>query len=74
MRNILIVLLFLMMPLDYSCATIDAPAEPASTDTLEDRVEPKSMDNEYNPEVEEEIESDISPLETEMQEDQPLIK
>jgi len=63
-----------MMPLGYSCAAIDAPAEPASTDTLEDRVEPKSMENEYNPEVEEEIESDISPLETEMQEDQPLIK
>lgn len=63
-----------MMPLGYSCATIDAPAEPAGTDTLEDRVEPKSMDSEYNPEVEEEIESDISPLETEMQEDQPLFK
>lgn len=63
-----------MMPLGYSCATIDAPAEPAGTDTLEDRVEPKSMDKEYNPEVEEEIESDISPLETEMQEDQPLFK
>lgn len=74
MKNILIALLFLMMPLGYSCATIDAPAEPADTDTLEDRVEPKSMDSEYNPEVEEEIESDISPLETEMQEDQPLFK
>ena len=64
MKNILIALLFLMMPLGYSCATIDAPAEPADTDTLEDRVEPKSMDSEYNPEVEEEVESDISLLET----------
>lgn len=74
MKNILFVLLLLMMPLGYSCATIDAPAEPASTDTLQDRVEPKYLEKEYNPEVEEEIESDISPLETEMQEDQPLFK
>ena len=74
MKNILFALLVLMMPLGYSCATIDAPAEPASTDTLQDRVEPKYLEKEYNPEVEEEIESDISPLETEMQEDQPLFK
>ena len=74
MKNILFALLLLIAPLGYSCATIDAPAEPASTDTLQDRVEPKYLEKEYNPEVEEEIESDISPLETEMQEDQPLIK
>ncbi len=74
MKNILFALLLLIAPLGYSCATIDAPAEPASTDTLQDRVEPKYLEKEYNPEVEEEIESDISPLETEMQEDQPLFK
>ncbi len=74
MKNILFALLILVASLGYSCATIDAPAEPASTDTLENRVEPKDLENKYNPEVEEEIESDISPLETEMQEDQPLFK
>lgn len=70
MNKILIALMLIAMPLYFACAA----SEPASTDTLEERVEPKSMDKEYNPEVEEEIESDVSPLETEMQEDQPLFK
>ena len=61
-----------------SCAKvaddIAAPAEPAETDELAPRVEPKSFDNKYNPLVEEEIESDEAPLETEEMEDQPLFK
>ena len=61
-----------------SCATvvddIAGPAEPADTDTLENRAEPESMEGKYNPEVEEEIESIESPLETQEMEDAPLIK
>jgi len=79
MRKIFFALLLLVSPLCiYSCATVDqdldGPAEPASSDTLEDRTEPQSLDNKYNPEVEEEIESEEAPLQTEQQEDQPLFK
>ena len=79
MKNIIAALLLVMLPAGfYSCATVEqdvaGPAEPADTDTLENRVEPKYLDKEYNPEIEEEIESDVNPLETEEQEDAPLIK
>jgi hypothetical protein len=79
MKNIVFAILLLGLPSGfYSCATVEqdvaGPAEPADTDTLEDRVEPKYLDKEYNPEVEEEIESDINPLETQEDEDAPLIK
>ena len=61
-----------------SCAKvaedIAAPAEPADSDELAPRVEPKRDYDKYNPLVEEEIESDEAPLETEEMEDQPLIK
>lgn len=72
------VLLVLVISFGTSCAKviddIDAPAEPAATDELAPRVEPKRDDDKYNPLVEEEIESDAAPLETEEMEDQPLIK
>ncbi len=79
MRKMFFALLLLVSPVSiYSCATVDqdiaGPAEPASTDTLEDRSEPQSLDNKYNPEEEEEIESEVSPLQTQEQEDQPLFK
>ena len=61
-----------------SCANvlddIAGPAEPTDTDELAPRVEPKSFDDKYNPEIEEEIESDEAPLETQEMEDQPLFK
>lgn len=79
MKNIMLALLLLGLPVGAcSCATVESdiagPAEPADTDTLSNRVEPEYLEKEYNPEVEEEIESDIDPLETEEQEDAPLIK
>lgn len=75
MKEILLTLLLSVGPMwAMSCATLDAPSEPASTDTLEDRTEPASFDSKYNSEVEEEIESDEAPLATEEMEDQPLIK
>ena len=79
MRKMFFALLLLVSPVSiYSCATVDqdiaGPAEPASTDTLEDRSEPQSLDSKYNAETEEEIESEVSPLQTEEQEDQPLFK
>jgi hypothetical protein len=75
MKEILLTLLLLVGPIwTTSCASLDGPAEPASTDTLEDRTEPTSMDGKYNQEVEEEIESEEAPLATEEMEDQPLIK
>ena len=71
-------LLALMVSLGASCAKvvddIDAPAEPTATDELLPRAEPKRDDGKYNPLIEEEIESDEAPLETEEMEDQPLIK
>lgn len=79
MKYIFIALMFIVLPAGfYSCAKVEhdviPPAEPADTDTLEDRVEPKYLEKEYNPEVEEEIESDVNPLETQEDEDAPLIK
>ena len=75
MKEILLTLRLLAGPIwATSCASLDGPAEPASTDTLEDRTEPTSMDGKYNQEVEEEIESEEAPLATEEMEDQPLIK
>lgn len=71
-------LLILLISFGTSCAKviddIDAPSEPTATDELAPRVEPKSYDDKYNPLIEEEIESDEAPLETEEMEDQPLIK
>lgn len=57
-----------------SCASILGPAEPDTTDELEPRVEPESYDSKYPRGMEEEIESDVNPLETEELEQQPLIK
>ncbi len=75
MKEILFALLLIACPVWVSsCATLDAPSEPASTDTLEDRAEPAYLENKYDPEVEEEIESDEAPLATEEMEDKPLFK
>lgn len=79
MKNVMIAMLLLAAPIGVSsCATVEndiaGPAEPADTDTLSNRVEPEYLEKEYNPEIEEEIESDMNPLETEEQEDAPLIK
>ena len=72
------VLLILVIAFASSCAKvvddIDAPAEPAAADELAPRVEPKRDDDRFNPLIEEEVESDAAPLETEEMEDQPLIK
>ena len=75
MKEFLLTFILIVGPMwATSCAKLDAPAEPASTDTLEDRTEPASFDSKYNQEVEEEIESYEAPLATEEMEDQPLIK
>ena len=78
MKNLLIALMFFVTFGLMSCAKvaedIAAPSEPADTDELLPRVEPKKDDGKYNPLVEEEIESDEAPLETEEMEDQPLFK
>jgi len=75
MKEILMTLMLIAGPMwATSCATLDAPAEPASTDTLEERAEPAYLEDKYNPEVEEEIESYEAPLATEEMEDQPLFK
>lgn len=75
MKQILFALMLMACPVWVSsCATLDAPSEPASTDTLEDRAEPAYLENKYDPEVEEEIESDEAPLATEEMEDKPLFK
>ena len=71
-------ILMLFITFGVSCAKvvddIDAPSEPTATDELAPRVEPKRDDDKYNPLIEEEIESDEAPLETEEMEEQPLIK
>jgi hypothetical protein len=74
MKEFLFGLMLIACPVWISCATLDAPSEPASTDTLEDRAEPAYLEDKYNPEVEEEIESYEAPLATEEMEDQPLFK
>ena len=78
MRSFTIVLTIMIMLLGVSCAKvaedITAPAEPTATDELAPRVEPKRDDDRYNPLIEEELESDEAPLETQEMEDQPLIK
>ncbi|MEQ9619624.1 MAG: hypothetical protein RIG61_10675 [Deltaproteobacteria bacterium] len=79
MKNILLALWFMALTAGFSgCAKvaedIAGPAEPAQTDTLENRVEPQYLEDKYNPEIEEEIESDEMPLETQEDEDAPLIK
>ncbi len=80
MKNIILagLMLFGLTLGAASCAKvaedITAPAEPADTDELAPRVEPKSFDKRYNPLIEEEIESDEAPLETEEMEDKPLFK
>lgn len=74
MKNIFLALSLLVLPAGFCSCAAFGPAEPADTDTLEDRAEPEYLEKEYNPEVEEEIESDINPLETQEDEDAPLIK
>ncbi|MGB2691951.1 MAG: hypothetical protein WBB48_11485 [Thermodesulfobacteriota bacterium] len=74
MKNrILLIMLGLSLSIG-SCASIFGPAEPDTTDELEPRVEPESYDSKYPRGMEEEIESDVNPLDTEMMEQQPLIK
>ena len=51
-----------------------AASEPTPTDELEPRVEPKRLEDKYNPELEEELESYEAPMETEEMEQEPLIK
>ena len=74
MKNILLLILFGLALNIASCSAIFTPAEPDATDELEPRVEPARDDSRYNREVEEEIESDVNPLDTEEMEQQPLIK
>ncbi|MFI5323780.1 MAG: hypothetical protein ACHQ6U_09675 [Thermodesulfobacteriota bacterium] len=79
MRKISFAFLLIISPLSiYSCATVEqdiaGPAEPASSDTLENRAEPQNLDNKYNTELQEELESEVSPLQTEQREDQPPFK
>ena len=78
MKSFALVLTIMVISLGVSCAKvaddIAAPAEPTATDELAPRVEPKRDDGKYNPLVEEEIESDEAPLETQEMEDPPLIK
>ena len=57
-----------------SCSALFGPAEPTATDELEPRVEPKSYDSKYQRGVEEELESEVNPIDTEEMEQQPLIK
>jgi hypothetical protein len=74
MKNrILLIMLSLSLSIG-SCASIFGPAEPDTTDELEPRVEPESYDSKYPRGMEEKIESDVNPLDTEMMEQQPLIK
>ncbi|MCZ6639796.1 MAG: hypothetical protein O6830_07515 [Candidatus Dadabacteria bacterium] len=74
MKNILLLLIIGLSISVGSCSALFAPSEPTATDELEPRVEPESYDSRYPPEIEEEIESDEAPLETEEMEQQPLIK
>ena len=74
MRNIFLLLIIGLSVNIASCSAIFAPAEPDSTDELEPRVEPAKDDSRYNREVEEELESDVNPIDTEEIEQQPLIK
>ena len=74
MKNILLLLIIGLSISIGSCSALFGPAEPTATDELEPRVEPESYDSRYPPEIEEEIESDEAPLETEEMEQQPLIK
>lgn len=74
MKNIILLLALCMSLGIGSCASILGPAEPDTTDELAPRVEPERDDSKYPPEIEEEIESDVNPLDTEMMEQQPLIK
>lgn len=74
MKNvILLVMLGLSLGIG-SCSALFAPAEPDTTDELEPRVEPESYDSKYPRGIEEEIESDVNPIDTEEMEQQPLIK
>lgn len=74
MKNLILVLVLGLSLCFGSCASILGPAEPDTTDELEPRVEPDSYDSKYPRGMEEEIESDVNPLDTEMMEQQPLIK
>jgi len=74
MKNILVLLIIGLSLNIGSCSALFAPAEPTQTDELEPRVEPESYDSRYPREIEEEIESDEAPLDTEEMEQQPLIK
>ena len=74
MKNIFLLLIIVLSLSIASCSAIFTPAEPDATDELEPRVEPESYDSKYNREVEEELESDVNPIDTEEIEQQPLIK
>jgi len=74
MKNVLLLLIIGLSISVGSCSALFASSGPTATDELEPRVEPESYDSRYPPEIEEEIESDEAPLETEEMEQQPLIK
>ena len=74
MNNIILLLIIGLSINIASCSAIFAPAEPDTTDELAPRVEPKRDESRYPPEIEEEIESDVNPIDTEEIEQQPLIK
>ena len=74
MKNIFLLVMLLVAINIMSCSAIFTPAEPDATDELEPRVEPARDDSRYNRQVEEEIESDVNPIDTEEIEQQPLIK
>jgi len=74
MKNIFLLLLIGLSLSIGSCSALFAPAEPTATDELEPRVEPESYDSRYPRDIEEEIESDVNPIDTEEMEQQPLIK
>jgi len=74
MKDIILLMILVLSLGIGSCASILGPAEPTATDELEPRVEPESYDSKYPRGMEEEIESDVNPLNTEELEQQPLIK
>lgn len=74
MKNILILIIVGLSINIAACSAIFTPAEPDTTDELEPRVETDTDAKRYNREIEEEIESDVNPLNTEEMEQQPLIK
>ena len=74
MRNKTLILILGLSLGISSCSALFGPAEPDTTDELEPRVEPESYDSKYPRGMEEELESEVNPIDTEEIEQQPLIK